>query len=720
MPVEGRKSDLSLSSYSTPGSHMSVRILSVVLAAFVCLVHRASAQYISTCETVPFQCPLVCAGGNFTVKVFQVQRLPNGAQVQGELSDASGNFGAGSQILPVSAYSTNGGSSYTPGPYIFRGDVSDLFARFVIPAATTPGSNYNFRIRSSSGYAAQDNFRCPGNGRIAVMTGGTPLPPVPQDAQGSNQWIGHVYTWTPTTSAQLTTDPLVSAQTFFAPGNYQGHVLYDSLNLDLSFSTTGGIPGSTGNGTSLACGNSFQTNFSLRLRRRQSFAPGYYNFSIAGDDGIRFSLDGGATWLLSSFYDQLYSNSIRTTPTPICLSGSVDLVIEYFQHPQDARLTFTATRVSAPLAQPRDVSVCEGIGQVQFDFGNADAANQYRWQVSTDNGGSFTDLADVAPYSGTSTRTLSLANPTTAQNGYLYRCLLSNGCLSRTPSNTAVLRVAAPATITGQPQRQDACPGQAVQFSVAAVNASSYQWQADPGTGFADVPEGSLTGTQTATLTLSNPTEAQNGWRFRCVLTSFSPCNTPLASDAAGLSILNQAQISQIPQDRVLCDALPVTFTVASPQVGARFRWQASSDGGATWSDLTDSETYMGTQTATLSAFTVSADTVLLRAVVKASCGTDALSPAAKLSRCCAVANLSNILTPNDDGLNDDFATYTCALEAYSLKVYNRWGREVYTSTSPAQGWDGAGLPSGVYYYRIVYRYQGHAAENKGTVELVR
>lgn len=109
-----------------------------MLEAFVCLAHRAAAQHISTCETVLLPCPLVFFGGNFTVKVFQVQRLPNGAQIQDELSNVSGNFGAGSQILPVTAYRTNG------------------------------GANYNFRIRSSSGYAAQDNFRYPGNGYIEV------------------------------------------------------------------------------------------------------------------------------------------------------------------------------------------------------------------------------------------------------------------------------------------------------------------------------------------------------------------------------------------------------------------------------------------------------------------------------------------------------------------------------------------------------------------------
>lgn len=603
---------------------MFVRILSVVLAAFVCLAHQASAQYISTCETVPFQCPLVCAGGNFTVKVFQVQRLPNGAQVQGELSDASGNFGAGSQILPVSAYSTNGGASYTPGPYTFRGDVSDLFARFVIPAATVPGSNYNFRIRSSSGYAAQDNFRCPGNGRIAVMTGGTPLPPVPQDAEGTNQWIAHVYTWTPTTSSPLTTDLLVNAHTFFAPANYQGHVLYDSLNLDLPLSTTGGIPGSTGNGTSLACGTSFQTNFSLRLRRRQTFAPGYYKFSIAGDDGIRFSIDGGTTWLLSSFYDQLYSNSIRSTTNPICLSGPVDLVIEYFQHPQDARLTFTAAPVSAPLTQPTDASVCEGTAQVQFTFGNTDATNRYRWQVSSDNGVSFSDLADTPPYSGTGTSTLVLSNASPAFSGYRYRCLLSNGCQSRAPSTEATL------------------------------------------------------------------------------------------------TVLSQARIAQAPQDRALCDALPVVFTVGSPQPGVAIRWQASTDAGLTWTDLADSDLYTGTQTPSLSAFGLTGDTVLLRAIARGGCGSDVVSPAATLSRCCLLASLGNVLTPNDDAKNDRFANYSCGLQDFTLKIYNRWGRNVYTSSVAGEGWDGSGVPAGIYYYRIAYRYQGVPIEKRGTVELVK
>lgn len=699
---------------------MFVRVLSMALVVLACLAHPVSAQYISTCETVPFQCPLVCSGGNFTVRVFQVQRLPTGAQVLGELSDPSGNFGAGSQILPISAYSTNSGGTYTPGPYTFRGDVSDLFARFVIPATTPPGSGYNFRIRSSSGFVAQDNFRCPGNGRISVTPGGTTLPPVPQTAEGTNQWIGHVYSWVPTTSNPLTTDALVNAQTIFPPANYQGHVLYDSLNLDLSFSTTGGVPGSTGNGTSMGCGSSLQYNFSMRLRRKQTFAPGYYTFTIAGDDGIRFSIDGGATWLLSSYYDQLYSNSIKTTATPLCLSGPVDLVIEYFQHPQDARLTFTATRVSAALAQPTDVSICEGAPQAQFNFGNADATNQYRWQVSTDNGGSFADLAEAAPYSGTATGTLTLANASPSQSGYVYRCLLSNGCLSRAPSNQATLRVAAKAALTAQPARQVVCPGQGAQFSVTATNAASYQWQADPGTGFANLPEGVFTGTQTATLSLPSPTSVHNGWQFRCILTSTAPCNDLVYSNAAPLTLLTQAQISQMPEDRVLCDASKAVFTVASPQAAATFRWQASTDGGATWADLTDSDVYTGTQTASLSAAQVTADTVFLRAIVRADCGADAVSTTAKLSRCCLVSDLTNILTPNDDDKNDLFADYTCALQDFNLQIFNRWGRQVYTSSIPGQGWDGAGLPAGVYYYRITYQYQGRPAEKRGTVELVK
>jgi len=45
----------------------------------------------------------------------------------------------------------------------------------------------------------------------------------------------------------------------------------------------------------------------------------------------------------------------------------------------------------------------------------------YKWQVSTDNGTTFTDVTNLAPYSNATTATLSITGATFALQGYRYR-----------------------------------------------------------------------------------------------------------------------------------------------------------------------------------------------------------------------------------------------------------------------------------------------------------
>jgi hypothetical protein len=77
--------------------------------ALVCLA-PARAQYIDVSEPVPFECPIVCAGGALTVKIFNLENLGNGAQLQAQLSNDQGSFASGIQTLPIAEYSTNNGT----------------------------------------------------------------------------------------------------------------------------------------------------------------------------------------------------------------------------------------------------------------------------------------------------------------------------------------------------------------------------------------------------------------------------------------------------------------------------------------------------------------------------------------------------------------------------------------------------------------------------------
>ncbi len=66
----------------------------------------------------------------------------------------------------------------------------------------------------------------------------------------------------------------------------------------------------------------------------------------------------------------------------------------------------------------------------------------------------------------------------------------------------------------------------------------------------------------------------------------------------------------------------------------------------------------------------------------------------------------ANAFTPNSDGINDTWRPFNNVVDQgnYSLRVFDRWGREVFASTDPFEDWDGTSggkpVPLGVYAYR--------------------
>lgn len=64
--------------------------------------------------------------------------------------------------------------------------------------------------------------------------------------------------------------------------------------------------------------------------------------------------------------------------------------------------------------------------------------------------------------------------------------------------------------------------------------------------------------------------------------------------------------------------------------------------------------------------------------------------------------------SPNDDGKNEFFRSYSGDVGDFRLKVYNRWGEEVFKSDVQGEGWDGTKngeeCPSGVYSWQLEYR----------------
>jgi hypothetical protein len=77
---------------------------------------------------------------------------------------------------------------------------------------------------------------------------------------------------------------------------------------------------------------------------------------------------------------------------------------------------------------------------------------------------------------------------------------------------------------------------------------------------------------------------------------------------------------------------------------------------------------------------------------------------------------IPNIITPNDDTLNDFFVLPE-KLQGSTLSIYNRWGENIFFSNDYRNTWKAVGQSSGVYFFTL----QGEcmAKSKKGTVSVV-
>lgn len=82
---------------------------------------------------------------------------------------------------------------------------------------------------------------------------------------------------------------------------------------------------------------------------------------------------------------------------------------------------------------------------------------------------------------------------------------------------------------------------------------------------------------------------------------------------------------------------------------------------------------------------------------------------------------IPNVFTPNGDGKNDVFEIVGLeGFEKVNVKVFNRWGNEVYNNGNYQNNWDGSNLNEGTYYYLIVLNRAGKTESYKGWVLIKR
>ena len=203
------------------------------------------------------------------------------------------------------------------------------------------------------------------------------------------------------------------------------------------------------------------------------------NWTLGMYDGVSFETGVLNSWCLKLTFPCTTTGSFNATPavwTPFAgLYTDANATQAYFGTPIDSiwvkpaaagTYTYQATTQSLPpgspvctsqpgsvtvnagspvtiTSQPADQNLCDGNTTAVFSVGIAAGSGPvgYQWQVSSNTGASWNNIANAFPFSGNTTATLTINPVAGSMNGYLFRVSMNggSGCSGAT-SNAALLR----------------------------------------------------------------------------------------------------------------------------------------------------------------------------------------------------------------------------------------------------------------------------------------
>lgn len=289
-----------------------------------CWAGKASAAFIGRPELSDynFAGAGICEKNPLKVK-FDFGDFGPGNVFTVEIADA-GNF-TGSNIIPLT------------GTLSLSGSMQNVFFTVNFPLDVPAGTNYRLRIKGSNPAITSTEL----NVFPFAVQKFIPSDPnfIPQ-----NYWRGYFYTWTPSISTPI---PNGNNEDIFNPARYCGYISDTGKSFDFNWGNNIVAPASYPD-TNRVCG-SYQDFFSIRMRRRFVLEAGYYVFSGGADDGFRFSIDNGQTWLLNDWSDHQFREVNNTLPNScgkFLSAGTYDFLVEYYENKIDARFKFSMIRTS--------------------------------------------------------------------------------------------------------------------------------------------------------------------------------------------------------------------------------------------------------------------------------------------------------------------------------------------------------------------------------------
>ena len=320
----------------------------------------------------------------------------------------------------------------------------------------------------------------------------------------------------------------------------------------------------------------------------------------------------------------------------------------------------------------------------------------------------------------------------TASGAYTVTISDANGCTSAASTSIGVTvnpTPAAPVITASGPL--GICPGQTLVLTATPAGASSYQWYQD-GT----ILSGATAQDYTATTSGSYTATAENASGCTSDLSTAAVVSNPCLPKAdlsitktvsAGpysikkpvtytLTIVNNGPDTA--QSVVVSDTLPQGLGLPLNYGSALYN-PVSQSLQWTLPDILPGTTVTVSFDISLKSFGTITNTGFVTSATLDPDTTNNHSSAAFVFA--GDLYIPNVITPNGDGKNDLFVVI--GLDRYpgsTLRIFNRWGSEVYQSEDYHNDWGGSGLNAGTYYYVLTANTPTGKQTYKGWVEIIR
>ncbi len=287
-------------------------------------------------------------------------------------------------------------------------------------------------------------------------------------------------------------------------------------------------------------------------------------WQVSTDGGATFSNVSGATTDTLAFsttpaengneYQAVFTNSVGSTTT-----NAVGLTVE-----EGPTVTTSPVSTTVDAGQPASFTAAAS--------GNPSPTVQ--WQVSTNGGASFSDIA------GATSPTYTLTT-TTGENGDQYQAVFTNSVASATSSSATLTVDSAPAIIT-QPTSTTVDQGLTATFTAAASGNPSptVQWQVSTNGG---ATYSTIAGATSDTYSFTTAA-GESGNKYEAVFTN-SVAST--STNAVTLTLATKPVVTTNPTSTTVAAGHAATFTAAaSGSPTPTVQWEVSTNGGATFSPI--------------------------------------------------------------------------------------------------------------------------------------